>query len=73
MECYHDASLNPRLSHTNDLCKIWILAAANFRSVLEFTLNLLTKALWRLTLAKSRNIVATLLKFALLLVTKHHV
>ena len=46
-----------------------MLAQANFRPVLEFTLNLPAKALRRLTLAKSRNIVAHLRTFALLLVT----
>lgn len=50
-----------------------ILTMAKFRSVLEFTLNLPAKALRRLTLAKSRNIVTDLRTFALLLVTKHHV
>lgn len=37
------------------------------RSVLEFTLNLAAKAPRRLTLAKSRNIVATLLKICLVI------
>lgn len=50
-----------------------ILVLTSFRPVLEFTLNLAAKALRRLTLAKSRNIVASLRTFALLLVTKHHV
>lgn len=66
--------LSRRLAESVDFYgKKAFLAAANFRSVLEFTLNLPAKALRRLTLAKSRNIVATLRKFALLLVTKHHV
>jgi hypothetical protein len=57
----------------NSRTKGMILLLARFRSVLEFTLNLPAKALRRLTLAKSRNIVASLRTFALLLVTKHHV
>ncbi len=50
-----------------------ILVLTGFQIVLEMTLNLCAKALRRLTLANSRNIVTSLRTFALLLVTKNHV
>jgi|GEM_PF-877531 len=48
------------------------MTLAHFRTVLEITLNLAANALGRLTLAKSRNIVATLRKICLV-IGHHHV